>query len=131
MSKIFDICYFSPYSQLSINILSYFLYKRIHTSATPTVQRFPMRTTKQREFLHAALKRGLLYNGDKIRGERKRLKIASKILRRRQRAIERECLQQLLYLSVRNEESNAQIGGGGGGPRGGGGSPNRGFKFAR
>ena len=73
-------------------------------SSTPTTQRFPMRTPKQREFLEAALRQGQLDVGEEIRIERKRLKIESRIVRRKQRKLERECLQQLLWLSVGNEE---------------------------
>ena len=113
-------------------------------ASTPTAQRFPMRTDKQRAFLKAALEQGLLYNGEKIKMERKRLKVESKILRRKQRALERDCLQQLLWLSVRNDEINAANDGGGGGGSGGSSgqlntSPTRGnvpptgssFKFER
>ena len=63
-----------------------------------------MRTPKQREFLEAALRQGQLDVGEEIRIERKRLKIESRIVRRKQRKLERECLQQLLWLSVGNEE---------------------------
>jgi hypothetical protein len=68
----------------------------------PSIQRFPMRTEKQRTFLEVALRQGLVDVGSKIRTERKTLKIKSRVLRRKQRALERECLEQLLYLSVGN-----------------------------
>ena len=117
------------------------------TTSTPTTQRFPMRTSKQREFLEAALRQGLLNVGESIYVERKRLKVESRVLRRKQRALERECLQQLLWLSVGNEKEEAERGrqqqqgaGVGSGGGGGGGSQRRSrmskstshsFKFTR
>ena len=113
------------------------------TSASgPTTQRFPMRTTKQRAFLEAALRQGQMDVKEEIRVERKRLKLESKTLRRNQRALERECLEQLLWLSIGNEEDEANrqsahtasVGGGkGGGKRSSSSSSSSSntFKFTR
>ena len=86
-----------------------------------------MRTPKQRQHLLDAMEMARKDTAKKIKAERKLLKQQSRVIRRKQRALERDCLKRLLWLA----ETRGKKAGGNDGvcvaPRGSGG----GLKFKR